>query len=164
MLSPFIKDFLTKNRFSVHRTHSCVNFAWFAFLNHQKLDDRTLFITGALYVICGLSEYPLNKKINHVTFVEKKILKKNCLKIALFIVSSFYVCIYCWRSRDELISDILLWAPSHGRSKAGGPAGTLIQQLCADTGCSLEDLPGAMDDRDGWRERAREIRADGTTW
>ena len=27
-----------------------------------------------------------------------------------------------------------------------------IQQLCADTGCSLEDLPGAIDDRDGWRE------------
>ena len=24
----------------------------------------------------------------------------------------------CWRSRDELISDILLWTPSHGRAKA----------------------------------------------
>ena len=26
------------------------------------------------------------------------------------------------------------------------------EQLCADTECSLEDLPGAMDDRDGWRK------------
>ena len=26
-------------------------------------------------------------------------------------------------------------------------------QLGADTGCILEDLPGAIDDRDGWRER-----------
>ena len=26
-----------------------------------------------------------------------------------------------------------------------------IQQLCADTECSLEDLPEAMDDREGWR-------------
>ena len=57
---------------------------------------------------------------------------------------------HCWRSRDELISDILLWTPSHGRAKAGRPARTYIQQLCADTGCSLEHLPGAMDDREGW--------------
>ena len=24
-----------------------------------------------------------------------------------------------WRSRDELISDVLQWTPSHGRTKAG---------------------------------------------
>ena len=29
---------------------------------------------------------------------------------------------HCWRSRDELISDVLLWTPSHGRAKAGRPA------------------------------------------
>ena len=45
-----------------------------------------------------------------------------------------------WRSKDELISDVLLWTPSHGRAKIGRPARTYIQQLCADTGCSLEDL------------------------
>ena len=28
---------------------------------------------------------------------------------------------HCWRSRDELISDVLLWTPSHGRAKAGQP-------------------------------------------
>ena len=38
----------------------------------------------------------------------------------------------CWRSRDELISDVLLWTPSHGQAKAGWPARTYIQQLCAD--------------------------------
>ena len=27
-----------------------------------------------------------------------------------------------------------------------------LHQLCADTGCSLEDLSGEMDDRDGWKE------------
>ena len=46
---------------------------------------------------------------------------------------------HCWRSRDELISDVLLWTPTHGRSKAGRPARTYIQQLCEDTGCSPED-------------------------
>ncbi len=70
---------------------------------------------------------------------------------------------HCGRSRDELISDILLWSPSHGGAKAGRPARTYIQQLCADTGCSPEDLPEAMDDRKGWRERVRDIRADSTT-
>ena len=40
--------------------------------------------------------------------------------------------------------------PSRGRAKAGLPARTYIQQLCADTGCILEDLPGAMVNRDGW--------------
>ena len=70
---------------------------------------------------------------------------------------------HCWRSRDELISDVLLWTPSHGRAKAGWPTRTYIQQLCDDTGCSPEDLPGAMNDREGRWKRVREIRADGTT-
>ena len=33
---------------------------------------------------------------------------------------------------------------------------TYLHQLCVGAGCSLEDLPGAMNDRDGWRERERE--------
>ena len=69
----------------------------------------------------------------------------------------------CRRSGDELISDILQWRPSHGRSKAGRLARTDIHQLCADTGCSLEDLPGAMDDRDWLQERVRQILAGGVT-
>ena len=60
---------------------------------------------------------------------------------------------HCWRSRDELISDVLLWTPTHGRAKAGRPARTYIQQLCEDTGCCPEDLPRAMNDREKWRER-----------
>ena len=38
-----------------------------------------------------------------------------------------------WRSTDELIRDVLLWTPIYGRSKAGRPARTYIQQLCKDT-------------------------------
>ena len=55
---------------------------------------------------------------------------------------------HCWRSRDEIICDVLLWAPSHGRAKAGRPARTYIQQLCDDTGCIPEDLPEAMGNRE----------------
>ena len=71
---------------------------------------------------------------------------------------------HCWRSRDELIRDVLLWIPTHGRAKAGRPARTYIQQLCEDTGCCPEDLPRAMNDREEWRERARDIRAASTIW
>ena len=60
---------------------------------------------------------------------------------------------HCFRSKDELISEVLLLIPSCGRAKVGRPARTNIQQLWADTGYSLENIPGAMDDRDGWRER-----------
>ena len=69
-----------------------------------------------------------------------------------------------WRSRDELISDVLQWTPTYGRAKARRPAWTYIQQLCEDTGCSVEDLPEAMNDREKWREGVRDIRASGTTW
>ena len=66
---------------------------------------------------------------------------------------------HCWRSRDELIRDVLLWIPTHGRAKAGRPARTYIQQLCEDTGCCPEDLP-----REEWRERVRDIRATSVIW
>ena len=39
-----------------------------------------------------------------------------------------------WRSRDELISDILLCTSSHGQAKTDRPTRTYIQQLCAYTG------------------------------
>ena len=66
--------------------------------------------------------------------------------------------------RDELIRDVLLWTPTYGRSKAGRPARTYVQQVCEDTECSLEDLPEAMNDREKWWERVRDIHAGGTTW
>ena len=56
---------------------------------------------------------------------------------------------YWWRSKDEHISDVLLWTPSHGRTKGGQPSRIYMQQLCADTGCRPEDLPEAIDDREG---------------
>ena len=71
---------------------------------------------------------------------------------------------HCWRSRDELISDVLLWTPAHGWAKAGQLARTYIQQFCEDTGYSPEDLPEAMNDREEWQERVSDIRAGGMTW
>ena len=71
---------------------------------------------------------------------------------------------HCWRSGDELKSDVLLWTPTYGRAKAGRPARTYIHQLCENTGCSPEDLLEAMNDREKSRERVRDICASSTTW
>ena len=71
---------------------------------------------------------------------------------------------HCWRSKDKLISDVLLWTPAYGQVKAGRPARTYIQQLCEDTGCNPEDLPEAMNNWEKWGERVRDIRAGSTTW
>ena len=60
-------------------------------------------------------------------------------------------------------SDVLLWTPTHGRVKAGRPERTYILQLCEDTESCPEDLPEAMNDREKWRERVRDIRATSTT-
>ena len=70
---------------------------------------------------------------------------------------------HSWRSRDELISDVLRWTPTYGRARAGRQATTYIQQVCEDTVCSPEDLPEAINDREKWREMVRGICASGTT-
>ena len=71
---------------------------------------------------------------------------------------------HCWRSKDELVSDVLLWTPTYSQSKAGRLARTCIRQLCDDTGCNPEDLPEAMNDRETWKERVRDICAGRTTF
>ena len=71
---------------------------------------------------------------------------------------------HCWRSKDELKNDVLLWTPAYGQAKAGRPARTYIQQLCEDTGCTPKDVPEVITYREKWREKVRDIRAGGTTW
>ena len=60
---------------------------------------------------------------------------------------------YCWRSKDELMSDILLATPTYGRTIVDQAVRTYINQLCAETRCSQEVQPRVMDNRVGWRER-----------
>ena len=109
----------------------------FIVLNFQNFDDKTISYSPRCLIII----------------------------IIIIIVWESVPAGYCWRSRDELISDVLLWTPTHGRAKAGRPAPsrTYIQQLCEDRGCCPEYLPEAMNDREKWRERVRDIRATSTT-
>ena len=67
---------------------------------------------------------------------------------------------HCWRSKDELISDVLLWTPSHRWASIGWPTRTYLLQFYMDTGCSLEDLLETMNDRvNGERESGKSVQA-----
>ena len=70
---------------------------------------------------------------------------------------------HCWRSKNDLISDILPWTSSHGRAKAGRRGRNYIQQLCAETGYSLKTSWEQCTIETGMQERAREIRAGSVT-
>ena len=57
------------------------------------------------------------------------------------------------QSKYKVISDILLWTPTHGHTSVVQPAKTYIHQLCEDTWWHLKDSPRGIADRDGWQER-----------
>ena len=72
---------------------------------------------------------------------------------------------HCWKNHGRS------WVTfSYGPLHIIVPARTCIQQLSFNKECSLEDLPGAMDDRDRWREiekereRVREMSASNVIW
>ena len=57
------------------------------------------------------------------------------------------------RNLDKLISDVLLWTFTHGRTSVCRPVRIYIDHLCVDTGSSLEDILGVMNDKDRWRKK-----------
>ena len=67
-----------------------------------------------------------------------------------------------WETAGEVRKNMIYSCepPSHGRAKAERPARTYMQQLCADTGCSLEDLPGVMDGERGSGKSMLAVRHD----
>ena len=65
---------------------------------------------------------------------------------------------HCYRSKDELVGDLLLWIPNHGHSSIGRPRRTYIDKLSNDVGMPVDDLKPSMEDRDVWRERVRLVQ------
>ena len=118
----------------------------------EKLDDNYTRMLRAIFEK-SWRQHPAKQLYGHLPLITKTIQVRRTRHAG-----------HCWRNRDELISDVLLWTPSHGRAKSGRPARAYIHQLGDDTGCSPEDLPGAMNDREEWQERVRDICAGSTTW
>ena len=108
----------------------------------NKLDSNYTRLLRAILNKSWRQHPTMHQRYGHLPPIMKTILVRRTKDAA-----------HCWRSRDELISDVLLWTPTYGRAKAGRSARTYIQQLCEDMRCSPEDLPEAMNDREKWRER-----------
>ena len=70
---------------------------------------------------------------------------------------------HCWRSKKELVSDVLLWTPKHGQRSRGRPAKTFVDQMVEETECEVEEMINFMDNRDEWKKRVLECRAS-STW
>ena len=69
---------------------------------------------------------------------------------------------HCYRNKNELASDLVLWQPVHGNRTQGRPPKTYIDQLADDNGCEIEDLPTLMIDRNRWKEFVNTCRARST--
>ena len=65
---------------------------------------------------------------------------------------------HCWRKKDEVISDLLLWEPKHGARKRGRPALTYVDQLQNDTGLSIAELKSIMRNRKEWVKLVNGVR------
>ena len=68
-----------------------------------------------------------------------------------------------WKSKGELISEVLLWTHTHGYLSADRPVKTYIHQFGVDNPSGQEDLPGVMDNREGQWERIKGYHAICTT-
>ena len=65
---------------------------------------------------------------------------------------------HCYRSKEEVISELMLWKPTHGTVKPGRPFKTYTKQLTEDCEYHFEDLHNAMSDREVWRSRVNMVR------
>ena len=61
---------------------------------------------------------------------------------------------HCRRSKNEVVSDLVLWEPKHGKRSVGGQARIFVDLLEADTAVPRNCLPAAIDNRVGRRKRA----------
>ena len=54
---------------------------------------------------------------------------------------------HCCRSKNELVSDVLLWTPKHGQRSRGRPASTFVDQMVEDTEFEVEELINLKENR-----------------
>ena len=66
---------------------------------------------------------------------------------------------HCWRHKEEIASDTLLWQPTYRHTAVGRPAKTYVDQLQEDSGLEKADLATAMMNRNLWRKQVVEVRA-----
>ena len=69
----------------------------------------------------------------------------NCILMLNWIVEiELFICV----KMDLVLNNLQGWYAIKPKQTNKRPTRTFRQQLCTDTGCSLEDLPEAMDNKD----------------
>ena len=58
---------------------------------------------------------------------------------------------HCVRSSGQVVSDLVLWKPTHGKRSAGRPNKTYVDILCQDTSLTPDEMENCMRDRRVWR-------------
>ena len=153
------------------------------FLKEPPMGDDAIYPEGLLTVeVISWSKLPgfwhLKDKKNSSLTINNYLLKHNdhTQYIYIYIYIYIHLCKYIYTSIQMYCIYIYIYIyiyhklctlvgpSSHGRAKAGRPARTYVQQLYVDTGCSPEDLPEVMINKEGWRDRVRDIHGDGMTW
>ena len=72
---------------------------------------------------------------------------------------------HCWRSKDEVASDLILWKPHNGNNPfAWTPSvQTYIYQLRNETDLlTIDEINTAMNDIEGWKMYLMDYRASST--
>ena len=84
--------------------------------------------------------------INWSTHRSKERLYGDLVQITLVIKERARFVGHCYRSKDEVVSDLILWTNKHSKAEVGRPSKTCTKQLTKDADCHLEDLPRDKED------------------
>ena len=63
-----------------------------------------------------------------------------------------HLAVYAHQNNEEVVTEGLLWRPSHGKTARGRPYKSHVSQLANDTDCLEENLPTLMVGENKWRE------------
>ncbi len=66
--------------------------------------------------------------------------------------------VHSFRAKEEAVSKVILWQPSHGQKSRGRPPTTYVDLLMRDTGLRVEELATTMLDRGLWMSYSRDPR------
>ena len=129
-------------RTTVESVLLCGSSTWTLTKNLEKtLDGNYTKILGAILNV-SWDDYLTNSQLYGKLAKITDVIKERRLR---FTGHSF-------RNKEELVSDLLLWAPSHGQRSSGRPQKTYLDQFSSDSGHSIDKLPVAMMNKLGWRE------------
>ena len=106
------------------------------------------------------ARWELQKNANILNWSEKRHLKKQHLYGHLPPISKTIQIRRTPQEKHGWTREVFLWNLQHRQVSVSRPKIIYQQQFCPDTGCWLEDLPGAIADKNQWAERERDWERD----